>query len=44
MLLVVANLVVGQTQGPLKDPGATVTRPRKSPDGKAPEELPLELL
>ncbi len=32
MLLVVANLVVGQTQGPLKDPGATVAKPRKSTD------------
>ena len=30
MILVVANLLVGQTQGPLKDPGATVARPRKS--------------
>ena len=32
MILVVANMLVGQTQGPLKDPGATVARPRKSPD------------
>ena len=41
MLLVVANLVVGQTQGPLKDPGATVAKPRKSPDSPAnDEELP----
>jgi len=41
MLLVVANLVVGQTQGPLKDPGATVAKPRKSPDTPASdEELP----
>jgi VWFA-related protein len=41
MLLVVANLVVGQTQGPLKDPGATVAKPRKSPDSPASdEELP----
>ena len=40
MLLVVANLVVGQTQGPLKEPGATVAKPRKSPDAKADEELP----
>jgi VWFA-related protein len=38
MLLVVANLVVGQTQGPLKDPGATVARPRKNPDSKTDEE------
>jgi len=41
MILVVASLVVAQSQGPLKDPGATVARPRKSPDGKpAEEELP----
>jgi VWFA-related protein len=41
MLLVVANLVVGQTQGPLKDPGATVARPRKNPDSTGnDEELP----
>ena len=41
MLLVVANLVVGQTQGPLKDPGATVAEPRKNPDSKTDdEELP----
>jgi len=41
MFLVVANLVVGQTQGPLKDPGATVAKPRKSPDSKnSDEELP----
>jgi VWFA-related protein len=43
MLLVAGTLVVGQTQGPLKDPGATVARPRKTtPDGKpaAEEELP----
>ncbi len=41
MLLVVANLVVGQTQGPLKDPGSTVAKPRKSPDAPASdEELP----
>jgi VWFA-related protein len=42
MILVVANMLVGQTQGPLKDPGATVARPRNSPDsttGKD-EELP----
>src|ERR1022692_4330519 len=32
MILVVANMLVGQTQGPLKDPGATVARPRKSTD------------
>lgn len=41
MFLVVANLVVGQTQGPLKDPGATVAKPRKSPDSPTnDEELP----
>ncbi len=42
MILVVASLLVGQTQGPLKDPGATVARPRKSPDGNTgnDEELP----
>ena len=42
MILVVASLLVGQTQGPLKDPGATVARPRKSPDSKTgnDEELP----
>lgn len=41
MLLVVANLVTGQTQGPLKEPGATVAKPRKSPEGKPiEEELP----
>ena len=41
MFLVVANLVVGQTQGPLKDPGATVAKPRKNPDSKTDEqELP----
>src|SRR5450759_2644219 len=42
MILVVANMLVGQTQGPLKEPGATVARPRKSTDsttGKE-EELP----
>src|ERR1035441_10989112 len=42
MILVVANLLVGQTQGPLKDPGATVARPRKSTDSTTDndEELP----
>src|SRR5690348_1193186 len=41
-MLIVAGLVVGQTQGPLKDPGNTVSRPRKAPDanGKVEEELP----
>src|SRR5258708_28770107 len=41
-MLVVAGLVVGQTQGPLKDPGNTVSRPRKAPDanGKTEEDLP----
>src|ERR1035438_4365037 len=32
MILVVANMLVGQTQGPLKDPGSTVARPRPSTD------------
>ncbi|HSU67928.1 MAG TPA: VWA domain-containing protein [Tepidisphaeraceae bacterium] len=41
MILVVAGLLVGQTQGPLKEPGSTVSRPRKTVDGKpAEEELP----
>ena len=42
MILVVASLLVGQTQGPLKDPGATVARPRKNPDTNTgnEEELP----
>ncbi|MGD0771996.1 MAG: VWA domain-containing protein [Candidatus Solibacter sp.] len=42
MILVVANLLVGQTQGPLKDPGATVARPRNSTDTTTgnDEELP----
>ena len=42
MILMVANMLVGQTQGPLKDPGETVARPRKSPDSGAgkDEELP----
>ena len=42
MFVVVASLLVGQTQGPLKDPGSTVARPRKSTDSNAPaeEELP----
>ena len=42
MILVVASLLVGQTQGPLKDPGATVARPRKNPDSNTgnDEELP----
>jgi len=41
-MLVVAGLVIGQTQGPLKDPGNPVSRPRKAPDpnGKTEEELP----
>ena len=41
MLLVVANLI-GQTQGPLKEPGSTVARPRKNPaDPNAPPETEL---
>ena len=40
-LLVLASLSIGQQQGPLKEPGSTVARPRKSGDAKAPdEELP----
>jgi Ca-activated chloride channel homolog len=41
-MLVVAGLLIGQTQGPLKDPGNTVSRPRKAPDagGKVEEDLP----
>ena len=34
MILVVANMLVGQTQGPLKEPGSTVARPRKGTDSK----------
>ena len=41
VLLTVANLVVGQTQGPLKEPGATVARPRKSPDNKSTDDTEL---
>jgi len=42
MILVVASLLIGQTQGPLKEPGATVARPRKSTDSTTnkDEELP----
>jgi VWFA-related protein len=42
MILVVANMLIGQTQGPLKEPGSTVARPRKSADSTTPneEELP----
>ena len=43
MIVVVASLLIGQTQGPLKEPGATVARPRKSTDSSTPdadEELP----
>jgi Ca-activated chloride channel family protein len=42
MILVVASLLIGQTQGPLKEPGATVARPRKSADSTTDkeEELP----
>ncbi len=32
MILAVAGLLTGQTQGPLKDPGSTVARPKKSGD------------
>jgi VWFA-related protein len=42
MIVVVASLMIGQTQGPLKEPGATVARPRKTPDSTTgnEEELP----
>ena len=42
MIFVVTNLLLAQTQGPLKDPGATVARPRKStgPETGNEEELP----
>src|ERR1035437_7249652 len=42
MILVVASMLTGQTQGPLKDPGSTVARPRKSTDSNTgnDEELP----
>jgi VWFA-related protein len=42
MIVVVASLLIGQTQGPLKEPGATVARPRKTPDSTTgnEEELP----
>ena len=40
MILVVANMLTGQTQGPLKDPGATVARPRKTADGKTADGKP----
>src|ERR1035438_2437029 len=41
MILVVASLLTGQTQGPLKEPGDTVARPRKSTDSTdKDEELP----
>src|ERR1035438_9782581 len=42
MIVVVASLLIGQTQGPLKEPGATVARPRKAPDSTTgnEDELP----
>jgi VWFA-related protein len=42
MILMVATLLSAQTQGPLKEPGATVARPRKAPDANTgnDEELP----
>jgi len=36
-LFLVAGLSVGQEQGPNRDPGATVTRPRKKDGGNAPD-------
>jgi VWFA-related protein len=32
MILLVASLLIGQTQGPMKEPGATVARPRTTTD------------
>jgi Ca-activated chloride channel family protein len=41
MILAVAGLLTGQTQGPLKDPGATVAKPKKSGDSTGnDDELP----
>jgi VWFA-related protein len=40
-LLVPAGLLIGQTQGPIRDPGATVARPRKPDAEKKPEESDL---
>jgi VWFA-related protein len=41
VVLAAAGLVVGQTQGPLKDPGETVAKPKKSPDSTDnPDDLP----
>jgi VWFA-related protein len=37
-MMVVAGLLIAQTQGPLKDPGNTVARPRKSADAPKDEE------
>jgi Ca-activated chloride channel family protein len=40
-LLVTAGLIIGQTQGPIKDPGATVAKPRKPADApNADADLP----
>src|SRR5687768_5824319 len=40
-LLVLTGLSIGQQQGPLKDPGATVAKPRKTDaDKKSESELP----
>src|SRR5262245_23199031 len=41
-LVVLAGLSIGQTQGPLKDPGATVGKSRKAAEGekKGESELP----
>ncbi|MCX6630940.1 MAG: VWA domain-containing protein [Candidatus Solibacter sp.] len=41
MILVVASMLVGQTQGPLKEPGSTVARPRKTADSPAGTETEL---
>ena len=41
MILVVASLLTGQSQGPLKEPGATVARPRTSTDSTADKDAEL---
>ncbi len=41
MVLVVASLLIGQTQGPLKEPGATVARPRNSTDSTTGKDAEL---
>ena len=41
-MLALAGLIVGQTQGPLKDPGNTVARPRKAPSDSSTTGNPSE--